>query len=68
MELNLNELELIRQALYSKVLRMEQEVNRSYAKTGPSARLDRKGRDIEEFVSVMNKINQQKTNLIVSNW
>jgi hypothetical protein len=59
MELTLNELEIMRQSLYSKAYKMESEINKSYSKTGPSARLDKKGAELDEVISLMNKINNE---------
>jgi len=59
MELNTRELEIIRQALYSKANKMESEINKSYAKTGPSARLDKKGEELDKVIAVMKRINEE---------
>lgn len=66
MELNRNELELLRQALYSKAYKIEQQINKSYAKTGPSARLDKKGRELDEVVALMDKVNKELTHTVCS--
>lgn len=59
MELNARELEIIRQALYSKAYKIETEINKSYAKTGPSARLDKKGEELDKVIAVMERINEE---------
>ena len=56
MKLTAKEHEIIRQALYSKAYKMEKEIERSFAKTGPSARLDRKGQEMEEVIALMKKV------------
>ena len=56
---NLQELETVRQALQAKAEKLENQIEVSYKKTGPSARLDRKGVEVEVTIEAMKKINEQ---------
>lgn len=68
MNLNRQELELLRQALYSKAYKIEQQINKSYAKTGPSARLDKKGQELDEVTALLERVQKEITEQVIKNW
>ena len=58
MELNAHELAIISRALMAEINKIDKQINKSYLKTGPSERLDRKGREQDEIALTLMKIRE----------
>ena len=58
MELTTLELSIIGRALQAEIDKIDKQINKSYAKTGPSERLDRKGKEQDEICLTLMKIRE----------